>query len=168
MPASEKRIPGEDVKKLLAERGIRHYDAAKALGITPNYFSARLRRDFSAEEVERIGVIGTREEDAKPVGKTITQKDFNTRLRKDFSAEEVERIGVIGTREEDAKPVGKTITQKDFNIVVEHYRDEFISMAFSRPELLLAMGEIVDEIKTVHCRKEYVQVETWDYFDEVS
>ena len=35
-------------------------------------------------------------------------------------------------------------------------------------ELLLAMGEIVDEIKTVHCRKEYVQVETWDYFDEVS
>lgn len=130
MPASERRIPGEDVKKLLAERGIRHYDAAKALGITPNYFSARLRRDFSAEEVERIGVIGT--------------------------------------REEDAKPVGKTITQKDFNIVVEHYRDEFISMAFSRPELLLAMGEIVDEIKTVHCRKEYVQVETWDYFDEVS
>lgn len=107
MPASERRIPGEDVKKLLAERGIRHYDAAKALGI-------------------------------------------------------------IGTREEDAKPVGKTITQKDFNIVVEHYRDEFISMAFSRPELLLAMGEIVDEIKTVHCRKEYVQVETWDYFDEVS
>ena len=130
MPASERRIPGEDVKKLLAERGIRHYDAAKALGITPNYFSARLRRDFSAEEVERIGVIGT--------------------------------------KEEDAKPVGKTITQKDFNIVVEHYRDEFISMAFSRPELLLAMGEIVDEIKTVHCRKEYVQVETWDYFDEVS
>lgn len=130
MPASARRIPGEDVKKLLAERGIRHYDAAKALGITPNYFSARLRRDFSAEEVERIGVIGT--------------------------------------REEDAKPVGKTITQKDFNIVVEHYRDEFISMAFSRPELLLAMGEIVDEIKTVHCRKEYVQVETWDYFDEVS
>lgn len=130
MPASEKRIPGEDVKKLLAERGIRHYDAAKALGITPNYFSARLRRDFSAEEVERIGVIGT--------------------------------------KEEDAKPVGKTITQKDFNIVVEHYRDELISMAFSRPELLLAMGEIVDEIKTVHCRKEYVQVETWDYFDEVS
>lgn len=130
MPASERRIPGEDVKKLLAERGIRHYDAAKALGITPNYFSARLRRDFSADEVERIGVIGT--------------------------------------REEDAKPVGKTITQKDFNIVVEHYRDEFISMAFSRPELLLAMGEIVDEIKTVHCRKEYVQVETWDYFDEVS
>ena len=130
MPASERRIPGEDVKKLLAERGIRHYDAAKALGITPNYFSARLRRDFSAEEVERIGVIGT--------------------------------------REEDAKPVGKTITQKDFNIVVEHYRDEFISMAFSRPELLLAMGEIVDEIKTVHCRKEYVQVETWNYFDEVS
>ena len=130
MPASERRIPGEDVKKLLAERGIRHYDAAKALGITPNYFSVRLRGDFSAEEVERIGVIGT--------------------------------------REEDAKPVGKTITQKDFNIVVEHYRDEFISMAFSRPELLLAMGEIVDEIKTVHCRKEYVQVETWDYFDEVS
>lgn len=130
MPASERRIPGEDVKKLLAERGIRHYDAAKALGITPNYFSARLRKDFSVEEVERIGVIGT--------------------------------------REEDAKPVGKTITQKDFNIVVEHYRDEFISMAFSRPELLLAMGEIVDEIKTVHCRKEYVQVETWDYFDEVS
>lgn len=130
MPASERRIPGEDVKKLLAERGIRHYDAAKALGITPNYFSARLRRDFSADEVERIGVIGT--------------------------------------REEDAKPVGKTITQKDFNIVVEHYRDEFISMAFSRPELLLAMGEIVDEIKTDHCRKEYVQVETWDYFDEVS
>ena len=130
MPASERRIPGEDVKKLLAERGIRHYDAAKALGITPNYFSARLRRDFSADEVERIGVIGT--------------------------------------REEDAKPVGKTITQKDFNIVVEHYRDEFISMAFSRPELLLAMGEIVDEIKTAHCRKEYVQVETWDYFDEVS
>ena len=130
MPASERRIPGEDVKKLLAERGIRHYDAAKSLGITPSYFSARLRRDFSADEVERIGVIGT--------------------------------------REEDAKPVGKTITQKDFNIVVEHYRDEFISMAFSRPELLLAMGEIVDEIKTVHCRKEYVQVETWDYFDEVS
>lgn len=93
---------------------------------------------------------------------------FSARLRRDFSAEEVERIGVIGTREEDAKPVGKTITQKDFNIVVEHYRDEFISMAFSRPELLLAMGEIVDEIKTVHCRKEYVQVETWDYFDEVS
>lgn len=130
MPASERRIPGEDVKKLLAERGIRHYDAAKALGITPSHFSARLRKDFSAEEVERIGVIGT--------------------------------------REEDDKPVGKTITQKDFNIVVEHYRDEFISMAFSRPELLLAMGEIVDEIKTVHCRKEYVQVETWDYFDEVS
>lgn len=130
MPASERRIPGEDVKKLLAERGIRHYDAAAALGITPSRFSVRLRGDFSAEEVERIGVIGT--------------------------------------REEDAKPVGKTITQKDFNIVVEHYRDEFISMAFSRPELLLAMGEIVDEIKTVHCRKEYVQIETWDYFDEVS
>lgn len=130
MPASERRIPGEDVKKLLAERGIRHYDAAAALGINPSRFSVRLRGDFSAEEVERIGIIGT--------------------------------------REEDAKPFGKTITQKDFNIVVEHYRDEFISMAFSRPELLLAMGEIVDEIKTVHCRKEYVQVETWDYFDEVS
>ena len=127
MSAPEQRIPGEEVKKLLSERGIRHYDAAKALDITPNYFSVRLKGDFSAEELERIGVAGT--------------------------------------NDEVAKPVGKSIAQEDFNIVIDHYRDEFIDLAFSRPDVLLFIGEVVDAIKEAHCRKEYVPVETWDYVE---
>lgn len=130
MSAPEQRIPGEDIKKILAERGIRHYDAARALDITPNYFSMRLKGDFSAEELEQIVGPGTHE-----------------------------------ATEAAPQPVGKSIAQEDFNIVIDHYRDEFIDMAFSRPDVLLFIGEVVDAIKEAHCRKEYVPIETWDYVE---
>lgn len=62
---------GEEVKALLKERGILHQDAAQKLGITPVYFSQRLRGDFTDVEVQQMGILPTLIFDEWPLEKDL-------------------------------------------------------------------------------------------------
>lgn len=48
---------GEEVKAMLKEAGILHYQAAERLGITQNYFSVRLKGEFTDIECHLMGIL---------------------------------------------------------------------------------------------------------------
>lgn len=50
---------GEEVKATLKEQGILHYQAAERLGISQNYFSVRLKGEFTDMECHQMGILPT-------------------------------------------------------------------------------------------------------------
>lgn len=48
---------GEEVKAMLKEAGILHYQAAERLGISQNYFSVRLKGEFTDTECHMMGIL---------------------------------------------------------------------------------------------------------------
>lgn len=52
---------GEEVKAMLKEAGILHYQAAERLGISQNYFSVRLKGEFTDTECHMMGILPTLE-----------------------------------------------------------------------------------------------------------
>ncbi len=47
-------MTGAEVKALILSKGIRLWKVADALGVTDNYFSRRLRKPFSEEDVAKV------------------------------------------------------------------------------------------------------------------
>ena len=50
---------GEEVRVMLKEAGILHYQAAERLGISQNYFSVRLKGEFTDLECHQMGILPT-------------------------------------------------------------------------------------------------------------
>lgn len=50
-------MTGPEIRQMILDSGLYLWQVAKALGITDNYFSRKLRNDFSEAETEQIKAI---------------------------------------------------------------------------------------------------------------